>query len=152
MSSRHQSRRRALQILFQWDQRQPTVSVDDAVRAYYASLYSEESEQRPERDEFMEALVRGTVFKRAELDEMLERHSQHWRVSRMSAVDRNVLRLAAYEMRFSETPAAVVIDEAVELARRFSGDESVGFVNGVLDSMRREEDHDRASKTASGGE
>ena len=95
-------------------------------------------EERPAWDEFMEILTRGTVEKLEELDALLDRHSQNWRVARMSVVDRNILRLAAFEMLHAQTPPPVVIDEALELARRFSSDESVGFVNGVLDALRRQ--------------
>ena len=80
---------------------------------------------------------RGAVFVE-ELDEILGAHARNWRVSRMTAVDRNVLRLAVYELRDSEIPVAVVIDEAVELARRFGADSSPAFVNGVLDAVARE--------------
>ena len=133
MSSRRRSRQRALQILFLWDSRhQP---VDEAINAYYDTLYSEE---RPERDAFVADLVRGTVEHLGELDEQIRKHAEHWRMERMPLVDRNVLRLAVYEMTHGGTPAAVTIDEALELARRFSGEESVQFVNGVLDAIRRE--------------
>jgi len=135
MSSRRRSRQRALQILCLWDsRRQP---VDEAINAYYDTLYSEE---HPERDAFVAELVRGTVAHVEELDEQIRKHAEHWRMDRMPMVDRNVLRLAAYEMRHGKTPAAVTIDEALELARRFSGEESVQFVNGVLDAIRREMD------------
>jgi N utilization substance protein B len=136
--ARHQSRRRALQILYQWDMRQPLLSLDDATRAYYASLYSDDHDERPPWDEFMDLLTRGSVEHLEELDALLDRHSQNWRVARMSYVDRNILRLAAFEMIHTDTPAPVVIDEALELARRFSSDESVSFVNGVLDALRRQ--------------
>src|SRR5947209_19249243 len=133
MSSRRKSRQRALQILFLWDaRRQP---VDEAINAYYESLYSEE---QPERDPFVADLVRGTVAHVAELDEQISKHAEHWRIERMPAVDRNVLRLAVYEMTRAGTPAAVTIDEALELARKFSNEESVQFVNGVLDAIHRE--------------
>ncbi|HEY1340004.1 MAG TPA: transcription antitermination factor NusB [Bryobacteraceae bacterium] len=133
MSSRRRSRQRALQILFQWDaRRQP---VDDAINAYYDTLYSEE---QPERDPFVADLVRGAVEHLAEVDEQITRHAEHWRMERMPAVDRNILRLAVYEMIHGGTPAAVVIDEALELARKFSNEESVQFVNGVLDAIHRE--------------
>lgn len=138
MPARHQSRRRALQVLYQWDMRQPLLSLEDAMRAYYSSLYSEDQEERPPWDEFMEKIARGTLEHLEELDALLDRHSQNWRVARMSYVDRNILRLAAYEMLHTDTPPPVVIDEALELARRFSSDESVGFVNGVLDALRRQ--------------
>ena len=86
----------------------------------------------------MEQLVKGATEKAPEIDAQLSKHSAHWRLERMSIVDRNILRLAVYEMMATATPAAVVIDEALELARRFSGDESVAFINGVLDAVRKE--------------
>jgi N utilization substance protein B len=136
MPSRHKSRQRALQILFQVDQRgQP---VQDAIAAYYESLYSAESETELSPDPFMEELVGGAVAKREEIDRRIAQRSEHWRLDRMPVVDRNILRLAIYEMTELQTPPAVVIDEAIELARRFSGEESLPFINGVLDAVRRE--------------
>jgi transcription antitermination protein NusB len=136
MSSRHRSRQRALQILYQWDiRRQP---VDEAIAAFYETLYSEEDPDPPPVDEFMEALVRGTAANAKEIDRRIERKSAHWRIERMPVVDRNVLRLAIFEMTGLETPPAVVIDEALELARHFSSDESVSFVNGVLDAVHKD--------------
>ena len=137
MPSRHKSRERALQILFQLDLiRQP---VETAIASCYDSLYSEEDAAAPEPDPFMEGLIRGTVERTSEIDLRIARHSEHWRVERMPAVDRNILRLAIYEMSRGLSPAPVVINEALELAHRFSGDESAAFVNGVLDAIRREE-------------
>jgi N utilization substance protein B len=134
MPSRRRSRQRALQILFQWDaRRQP---VEDAINAYYDTLYSEE---RPERDPFVAELVRGTIANLEEVDARISRHAEHWRMERMPAVDRNILRLAVYEMTRMGAPPAVAINEALELARRFSNEESVHFVNGVLDAIHREE-------------
>jgi N utilization substance protein B len=122
-----------LQILFLWDaRRQP---VDDILNAYYDTLYSEE---RPGRDPFVSELVHGAIEHLPELDDRIGRHAEHWRVERMPAVDRNILRLAVYEMTHASTPAPVVIDEALELARKFSGEESVQFVNGVLDAVHRD--------------
>ena len=133
MPSRRRSRQRALQILFLWDaRRQP---VDEAIDAYYDTLYSEE---QPARDPFVTDLVRGTVEHAAGIDEQIAKHAQHWRMERMPIVDRNILRLAVFEMIHAGTPAAVTIDEALELARKFSNEESVQFVNGVLDAIRRE--------------
>jgi N utilization substance protein B len=134
--SRHRSRHRAVQILFQCDVR--GIAPEEAVRHYYTSLYSEESEEKPGRDTFMEELVDGTATRRDEIDAQIERHSEHWRVGRMAAVDRNILRLAVFELLQKKLPSPVIIDEALELARRFSGEESVGFINGVLDAIRRE--------------
>jgi transcription antitermination protein NusB len=133
MASRRRSRQRALQILFSWDARRR--SVEDALNDYYDALYSEE---QPERDAFVNELVRGTVEHVAEIDDRISRHAEHWRLDRMPTVDRNILRLAVYEMEHGGTPAAVTIDEALELARKFSSEESVQFVNGVLDAVRRE--------------
>jgi len=110
----------------------------EAIAAFYETLYSEESPQRPKKDEFMEDLVQGTIAKITELDERIGKHSDNWRMERMPAVDRNIIRMALFEMLHGGTPPAVAIDEALELARRFSGDESVAFINGVLDALRRE--------------
>jgi len=133
MPSRRRSRQRALQILYSFDAREQ--SVDEALNAYYDTLYSEE---KPERDPFVADLVRGTIANLSEVDGRISRHAEHWRMERMPAVDRNILRLAVYEMTRGGTPAAVAIDEALELARRFSGEESVQFINGVLDAVHRE--------------
>jgi len=136
MPSRRRSRQRALQILFLWDvRRQP---VEEATAAYFDTLYSEESRSKPQRDAFLDQLVTGAVEYLEELDRLISRHAEHWRLERMPTVDRNILRLAVYEMMHSDTPAAVVIDEALELARRYSNEESVQFVNGVLDAVHRD--------------
>jgi N utilization substance protein B len=87
---------------------------------------------------FARQLVAGVAARAAELDEIVGQHARNWRVSRMAAVDRNVLRLAVYELTDTETPVAVVIDEAVDLARRFGSDTSPSFVNGILDAIARE--------------
>lgn len=136
MAARHRSRRRALQVLFEWDMRGG--SIDRAIAHYYESLYSEESEKQPKPDRFMEELVRGTVEKAAEIDKQIEAKSEHWRLERMPVVDRNILRLAIFELGQQSVPAPVVIDEALELARQFSGDESLSFINGVLDAVHRQ--------------
>jgi N utilization substance protein B len=137
MPSRHRSRRRALQVLYQWDLRQQPV--EDAISAFYGTLYSEEEEpERPSRDEFMEDLARGTAANAERIDHTITEKSARWRIERMPVVDRNLLRMGVYEMTQLSTPPAVVIDEALELARQFSGEESVSFINGVLDAVRRD--------------
>jgi N utilization substance protein B len=98
------------------------------------------NEAAPAEDvrEFAEGLVKGVVARRKALDVVLARSAEHWRVERMAVVDRNVLRMAIYELLWErETPAAVVLDEAIEVAKRFGGEESGAFVNGVLDAVRR---------------
>ena len=114
------------------------LSPEQAISAFYGGLYSEENEEQPEKDPFMEALVHGALEAKAGIDERISKYSERWRIERMPAVDRNILRLAIYELLQAQTPAPVVIDEAIELARRFSGDEAAPFVNGVLDSVRKE--------------
>jgi transcription antitermination protein NusB len=133
MPSRRRSRQRALQILFLWDCRRQ--SVDEAVSAYYDTLFSDE---KLVRDPFVVELVQGAVDHVADSDERITKHAAHWRIERMLQVDRNILRLAVYEILWGGTPPAIAIDEALELARKFSGEESVHFVNGVLDAVHRE--------------
>ena len=138
MAARHRSRRRALQVLFEWDMRGD--SIDRAIQNYYDTLHSDDGEntQPLKPDKFMEQLARGTAADVSEIDKQIAAKSEHWRVERMAVVDRNILRLAIYELRLAELPAPVVIDEALELARQFSSDESLAFINGVLDAVHRQ--------------
>jgi N utilization substance protein B len=132
MPARRRSRQRALQILFLWDaRRQP---LDEAIDSYFDTLYAEE---HFERDDFAVSLLEGAIAHIEEVDGLITRHAEHWRMERMPAVDRNILRLGVYELLHGPTPAAVTIDEALELTRKFSGEESVQFVNGVLDAIHR---------------
>jgi N utilization substance protein B len=124
-------------VLFLADIRQQPA--DAAIRAFYESLHSaDEDDPPPIPDPFMEELVHGTIAAIDDIDKRIAGHSEHWRMERMPIVDRNVLRLAVYEMTSVGTPAPVVIDEALELARRFSSEESVAFINGVLDAVRKD--------------
>ncbi|MBI3208983.1 MAG: transcription antitermination factor NusB [Candidatus Solibacter usitatus] len=152
MPSRHKSRQRALQVLYQQDI--GNHDIEDAIRGFYDSLYTsespDESAPRPESDGFMEELARGAARKRADIDANIVSHSEHWRLERMPAVDRNLLRMAVYEMTVTGTPPPVVIDEALDLARRFSGEESVPFINGVLDAVRRDLEASSATEQSDG--
>jgi N utilization substance protein B len=135
--ARHRAREQALQLLFQWDLRR--TPLEEILRGYYESLLvREDSVGSPRPDAFAEKLLRGVVEELPEVDERIARHAEHWKIPRMPVVDRNILRVAVYEMLRTDTPPAVIIDEALELARRFAGEESVHFVNGVLDAVRRE--------------
>jgi len=125
-----------LQILYQWDMRH--LPVEECIQLFSETLHSESDNPPRLRDSFVESLVRGTIARQAEVDDMIRRHLQNWRLERMPSVDRNILRLATFEMLATATPPAVVIDEALELARRFSNDEAVQFVNGVLDAAHKE--------------
>jgi N utilization substance protein B len=148
MAARHRSRQRALQVLYQWDMTKRPV--DEAIRAFYDTLDADkiaeepmeeaddEGPSTPGRDEFMEELAKGASEMAPDIDQRIAEKSAHWKLERMPVVDRNILRLGIYEMSRQDTPAAVVIDEALELARQFSGEESVAFINGVLDAVHKD--------------
>jgi transcription antitermination protein NusB len=142
MPARRKSRQKALQVLFLWDIRK--VPVDDAIAQFYADLISAEQEEEYydapppiAPDPFMEALARGAAAQVDLLDSFIARRAENWRLDRMPAVDRNILRMAIYEMKDEGTPPPVVIDEALELAKRYSEEDAVPFLNGVLDAVRR---------------
>ncbi len=143
MSSRRKARELALQMLFQQDLNK--VAAEEVVE-----LFWEIHPADPENREFAELLFKATHENRSHIDELIRRHAQHWRLERMAAVDRSVLRLAVSEFLYTETPHVVVIDEAVEIARRFSTAESSQFVNGILDAIR-EEMEDRPVKEGQHG-
>lgn len=141
-------------MLFQWDTRRTATEMPDVeniLKGYYGSLMvSEDDQELPERDPFAESLLRGVVAEIGLIDEIIARHAANWKIPRMPVVDRNVLRIGVYEMMRTDTPAAVAIDEGLEVVRRFSGDESVQFVNGVLDAARKELAAGQTSKPVSG--
>ena len=135
-AGRRGAREAALQMLYQWEVGR--TSGGEAIATYWPSR-DNGSELSEAHREFANALVRGTIGRVEEIDRLLASHAQHWRVERMAVLDRLVLRLATYELLAEpDTPAKVVLNEAIELARAYSGDEAVGFVNGVLDAVRRE--------------
>ena len=136
MPSRHKARQRAVQVLYLLDMRKQSPA--EALEGFYSSLAVPEGAERVPQDPFLEELVRGTIARLEDIDACIQRHAAHWRIERMPTVDRNILRLAVYEMKLTDTPGAVLIDEALELARQFAGEESVHFVNGVLDAVHRE--------------
>ncbi len=134
-ATRRQAREAALQMLYAWE-----VGGCDPDQAISGQLrLAEPGEALPvEARAFAEGLVRGAIANQAELDRLIERHAEHWRLARMAAIDRLILRLAAYELvHDAGTPAAVAINEAIELARRYSEAEAAGFVNGILDAIHR---------------
>jgi N utilization substance protein B len=133
---RRRAREAALQMLYQIE-----VGKSDALESI--ATYWPAREDDDPLDErlrvFANGLVQGTVSRRPEIDAMLSAHAQNWRVERMAVIDRLVLRLGVYEMLAeAETPSKVIINEALELARSYSGEEAVGFVNGILDAIRKE--------------
>ena len=138
MGGRRKGRELALQMLFQWD-----LSKDSFhnVRRTFWTLHSESEE---EVRAFADRLVEGTVEHIETIDVLLARHAEHWRISRMAVVDRNVLRVATYELLYeTQTPPAVVINEALEVARKFSTSESIHFINGILDSIRKDHEQEK---------
>jgi N utilization substance protein B len=140
-TSRREAREAALQMMYQSEIGR--ASAHEAIRTYWPSRAGDSDLPEP-LQEFANGLVRGTIARMPEIDEILATHAQNWRVERMAVIDRIVLRLAVYELLAEpETPSKVVINEAIELARTFSGDEAVGFVNGVLDSVRKALSPDR---------
>ena len=133
MGTRRKSRELALQMLFQADMGRQTP--DEVRRTFWREHHSIQNDVRG----FAEDLFQVASDRTAEIDNLIERHAEHWRMDRMAAVDRNVLRASVAELLgFPSTPRAVVINEALEIARKFSSPESVQFINGVLDSVGRE--------------
>ena len=118
-------------MLFQWEQGRHTPQ--HVVQSFLRTLNTE-----PEVEQFAKKLFEGTVTEVEILDQHIREHAENWRLERMAAVDRNLLRLALFELiHFPETPPSVVINEAIEIARRFSDKDSADFVNGVLDALRK---------------
>ncbi len=131
--TRRKSRELALQMLFQLDMGHQDL---EQVRR---TFWSERQDLDEKVREFSDELFRVCCERREEIDQLIERNAEHWRMDRMAAVDRNLLRAGVGEfLGFPQTPRPVVINEALEIARRFSTPESVQFINGVLDSVARE--------------
>ena len=137
--TRRKSRELALQMLFQFDMGKQNA---DQVRA---TFWRERKDMDKKVQEFADALFRVASERVEEIDALIERNAEHWRMERMAAVDRNLLRAGVAEfLGFPDTPRPVVINEALEIARRYSTPESVQFVNGVLDSVARELGQEKA--------
>ncbi len=132
--ARHRGRERAVQWLYQWEL--SGLDLDDVLsREHQVEVHAPDHD----RDAWAVDLVRGTARELHRIDPLIARHATNWRIERMAVVDRVILRLGVYELLMDapDTPPAVVIDEAVELARTFSADQAVPFVNGVLDAVHR---------------
>ena len=147
-AARHRARQAALQMLYQWEVGR--ASAHEAVRTYWPgrdappSPEDERADVSPEAmvDEnnrvWANALVSGTIEKVKDADELIAAHTKNWRLERMAVIDRLILRMAIYELTTERgTPAKVIINEAIELARTFSGEEPVPLINGVLDAVRK---------------
>jgi N utilization substance protein B len=132
MGTRRKAREFALQMLFQWD------ITRDQIESIAASFWINHDESESVV-EFARQLVTRTIEHVEQIDRLIQKHAEHWRLDRMAVVDRNLLRMATQEFLFdAETPKSVVINEAIEIARRYSAQESPQFINGILDSIRKE--------------
>ncbi len=145
MASRRKGRTIALQVLYQADwtkgmkPEDATEFTKRTLQDYEKDLAPKGIKKNPELMNFVELLVSGVLSKRQEIDSIISRFSRKWKLERMAAVDRNILRLGIFELCYlHEIPPRVAINEAVELAKRFGDSNSAGFVNGILDSVFQE--------------
>jgi N utilization substance protein B len=130
MSLRRKSREYALQMLFQWEMgKQDPSGIENG---FWANARAQKSTR-----EFANQLFENAAARVAELDPIISKHAQNWRIERMPAIDRAILRLAIAELRTMGTPPKVVLNEAVELAKKFSSEEAASFVNGILDAAMK---------------
>lgn len=139
---RRKARELAMQMLFQADvgKQKP-----DQVRK---TFWAAREEDDPDVRGFAEDLFRVAAARLDEIDALIEQHSSNWRIERMAAVDRNVLRMAVAEiLGFPGTPAPIIINEALEIARRYSGPDAINFLNGVLDAIARQRYEKKAGAT-----
>jgi transcription antitermination protein NusB len=144
MGVRRRARECALQMLFQYDVAQPTVPY--LLRTYWDELTEVKPNQKDEVQDFANRIVTGVLDNLTDIDLRISRRTENWRISRMAVVDRNVLRMAVYEFLYeSDTPRTVVINEALEIARRFSTFEATQFINGVLDAIKRDLEEEEAA-------
>jgi transcription antitermination protein NusB len=142
MGSRRKARECALQMLFAADVAE--MPATDVVRSYWAELG--ESDLDETARDFATRLALQTLSNLELLDERIRSRAEHWRISRMAVVDRNILRLAVYEFLYEPTPRTVAINEALEIARRFSTYEATQFINGILDAIKRDLDEQQPQK------
>lgn len=129
MGARRKARELALQMLFQHDM---AGNEPDMIIATFEDL----QKSKPNTREFAEKIFRGTVDHLTELDDMIQAQAENWRLSRMAVVDRNIIRMSVYEfLHESDTPKLVIIDEAIEIAKKFGTQKSSQFINGILDGI-----------------
>ena len=133
MGARRKARECALQMLFAYDVARP--AVDEMVETYWGEM----AESGEDVKDFATELALGTITHLAAIDDRIRSRAEHWRIPRMAIVDRNLLRMAVYEfLHQPSTPRTVAINEALEIARRFSTNEATQFINGILDAIKRD--------------
>ncbi|HSB09038.1 MAG TPA: transcription antitermination factor NusB [Blastocatellia bacterium] len=144
MGARRKARICALQMLFQYDVARP--EVDELTGSYWVAFGDDMGNVA--RD-FSDKLALGAISHLDEIDALIKQRAENWRIQRMAVVDRNILRLAIYEFLYEgETPKTVVINEALEIARRFSTFEATQFINGILDAIKRDLESDQSASAA----
>lgn len=138
MGTRRQARELALQFLYQFDSLKESSSDSEDIEEMLSSFWDENDIPCDEgTKEFSSALVMGSCSNLSRIDEILTSYSDHWRLKRMPTIDRNILRVAIYELLYlSNIPPPVTINEAVELGKRFGTEDSGAFINGILDKIR----------------
>lgn len=134
MGTRRKARECALQMLFAADVAKTHGGV--LTNNYWNELGEEELDEKTRG--FADAIVLGALRQLETIDDRIRTRAEHWRIERMAIVDRNVLRLAVYEFLYTDTPHTVVINEALEIARRFSSYEATQFINGILDAIKHD--------------
>ncbi len=143
MKKRRKSRQSALQVLYQWD-----LASQDARKALLR--FESRSSSKEGIDPFLEKLVQGVLDHCQEIDRLIEQYSEHWRLGRIAPIDRNILRIAIFELVYcDEIPPKVTLNEAVELGKEYGSDESGSFINGILDRILTSEVVQKAAKTTS---
>ena len=142
MGSRRKARECPLQMLFAADVAE--MPATDVVRSYWAELGETDLDETARQ--FATRLAAGTLQNLELLDDRIRSRAEHWRISRMAVVDRNILRLAVYEFLYEPTPRTVAINEALEIARRFSTYEATQFINGILDAIKRDLDEQQPQR------
>ncbi len=142
MGTRRKARECALQMLFAADVAKTSGEV---LTGIYWSELGEDTLDEQTRN-FADKLTTGTVREIATIDDRIRTRAEHWRIERMAIVDRNILRLAVYEFLYDDTPATVVINEALEIARRFSTFEATQFINGILDAIKHDLERENSKK------
>lgn len=132
MALRRKAREFALQMLYQWD-------VSQQKTAHVESRFWKEARAEASTRKFANQLFEGAASEAAEIDKIIKQHAKNWRIERIAVIDKNILRLGIFELRSGgDVPAKVVINEAIELAKKYSTEESAPFINGILDAVYRQ--------------
>ena len=136
MGSRRKSRELALQALFYMDIRK---DISEEALEHFCRNFKPSQKMKP----FFIELVNGVSQNLSQIDHLIEKFSKNWKITRMSCVDRNIIRIAIFEMLFcKDIPAKVSINEAIDIGKKFGTDESGSFINGIIDSIRIDQDND----------